>query len=785
MSYGRLVKSWDGHTTINDEVTYSAIFIDGNSIDALKSSATEASRVGNTPLHVRVQPDGLTFLLLVSIEGDMTQAKLNQLKAWFNTKRGERRLVATDQYGSGVDEHIKCAVTGFMSQSTPFVLIELRAAEGVWQQVTGETDDQNVGEGGGEVLDWTLDNDGTDDTPMIVTVTASAPKDSADSYTKRRWLSIANRTEDEVDDPDSDGYPVMIADLTALSITPGDDVRVFNGGLELRRWIDASDRVWVNLHLRPRKVATLAANINDSVTALEVDNTEGFDRDNWYESGFFKIDNETIQYTDRDVFDAGTLVRGARGSTAASHTAGTSIYWVEHDYLYMLYDFDTPPALPLGDDHEPLIDMDNSSNDEHQWADEFYNDIGGRRSRGWQRRSIDQGDADEHVRQYADSGAGTFENNLPAAGKPALNNAVMRFPVPLVGPFEEDLDVNLEMAMRALVQDSEGYESRLFQQGYTATPLTGDSHALPGNVRQLRFNGRMAGIFGDLDDGAADIATGTAIGPAPKRTLLRFELDVDTPLNAVVAHHAISGGGATFMLIERSTSLTDVGGREFEYGTYTEVIVALQATLPDTTPDWVVYVPYPGGIDNPVYLPAGVYWLALTEGVIYSYHSRTLARSYIEEVDEGTDPTSITQFHDRTAVFAIVSFDATPQADAPFDSGHLIQFSNVVAPLDSTRSPKVDVGTEDDVYLLDETLSNDTTDETLSLFFPLSIDQDIEVDTGQRLITDIETGQLVPWARAASTSRWPHLTPGTNNISWSGTGVTGLVVRTSWSPLRL
>lgn len=778
MSYGRLIVSWDGHTEVNNGTDYSAIFIDGNSLDGLTSQSVEAGRVGNTPLHVRVQPDGLTFMVLISLEGGLTQVKLDQLKAWFNPKRGERWLVAQDQYGSGASERILCACNSLRAQNTTFFVAEMRAATGVWQEVTADTDSQDVGGGGGEVLAWTLDNDGTDDTPMVVTVTASAAKDDANNYTKRRWISVANRSEEELDDPDSDGYPVMLADLGALTITPGDHVRVYNGGLDLRRWIDASDRVWVNLHLRPRKIATLAANIDDTDIALAVNNTEGFDRDNWYDSGFFKIDDETIQYSGRGRFDAGTLTRGARGSVAAAHTAGATIYWVEHDYLYLLYDYDTPPDPPLADDFEPLIDMDASSNDEHQWADEFYNPTGSRRSRGWQRRSTEAGLADDYVRQYAETGEAVFENAAPAAGKPGLNDAVMRFLVPLAGPLELDQDVGLEMMLRAFVQDREGYETRLFNQPYTATPLTADSHALADNVRQVRLQGRIAALVGDLTlDGDVDSRTSNT---APTHDFFRFELDQQTAVYGVLAHHAVSGGGTAQVVIYRNTTEEFLG----DVPDITQGLVGLDATLPDTTPDWVIYTLF-GGI--PIFLAAGIYWLRLDDATIYSYRTpRAMARSYIGFVNE-TDPEDLgfTIQPTSNGIFAILSLETDPQTDAPFGAGGDVRVANVVAPLDSTRSPKIDVGAEADVYLVDEEWANNTSQEYLQLFFPLSVGEALEIDTERRLITDLETGQLVPWARVLSSARWPHLEPGVNDIEWIGTGVIGLDVDTTWNALRL
>ena len=66
-------------------------------------------------------------------------------------------------------------------------------------------------------------------------------------------------------------------------------------------------------------IAGLTGNMTSSQTSISVTTTEGDYP--WYQSGYFKVDDEIMQYTSRTSYTLEGLTRGMFGTTAAAHTA--------------------------------------------------------------------------------------------------------------------------------------------------------------------------------------------------------------------------------------------------------------------------------------------------------------------------------------------------------------------------------------------------------------------------------------------------------------------------------
>jgi hypothetical protein len=584
--------------------------------------------------------------------------------------------------------------------------------------------------------------------------------------------------------------------LTQISAT-WDHIRVMINADFVDRWISDNDDLWINWRWQPRKVATLAANINDSVDELSVSNADGFARDVWPASqGFFKIGDEAIFYSaERSQYGLSGLIRGVLGTTAASHTAGDVLYWIEFPYINLLYGYTAATDPQPSDDRKPLISLEDSENDSHVYGSEGLTARGTRRSMQFAMRSSDTGVGAQHTQQYADAPDQVWENNLPVAGKPALNEASRLFPVPLAGPVEIDIDVGLSMLLRGFVEDAEGYESRLIDERYTPTPLTAASYSLPGNVRKLRFVGGVGVVTGALDGAAtgAQIQSvantpGTADAEHPEIEItaryqssgIRFTLDQETQVSGLLLRLAKSSVSAPSDSSFNVLIIPDSGGKpQVDFETINGVvpsaqpaIIVSQVVTVASLPDWdesvdfstlaTTEIDYGGNVT----IPAGTYWVTFARdygktGRLW-FNVATLTGRIIYRSDQLT-------FENVSGFLGVLSDETDPQSDAPYDNGDTITVANGTFPLDSTLAPWIKVGAEEDFYLLGNdtaaTLSNAAADY-LSLRFPMKLATDLNIDTGTRRIIDGEFGIDVPWARQASSDRWPQAAPVDETLTW-------------------
>lgn len=794
MSVGRKVVSWGGHT-INGTVDFDTDILRKTEWpNSPRAGTVKTSRPGEYSLHVMGQPEAKIGRLEINALSDFAD-NWEELQGWFDWRLGQQYLVTSNLAGSDLRRMLcfplEVNVTeGIETEGDNFGSVTLEAVYPVWESVSADViaDQTNVGDGD----TFSVDNDGNTRSYPAFTITPTASKADTDGYTKRRRLIMASRTELPMGDPVKDGgYPV---DLTAnaldtATLDGANKVRTdlfdlavsLNGELQ-NRWpdpatSDATTKLWTNVAARAMKSATLAANISDADDSLTVTRPYPFDSDDWPKAGgFLYIGTECLAYASRDAGNLYGLTRGIRNTTAAAHTAGYTVLWVEHRFLDILYGYASASDPDPPDDEKPLIDLSASSNTLHVLSAAFLN-ARDRRSRAMQRQHS-TANGSEHVRQYEDGTSHVFEHNQAAAGKPALNTAVMEFPVPLstTGP-TLDITVGLSMLLHGYVEDMEGYESRLISQSYTQTPLSAENFPLPAVAKKLRLVGAPAAIFGDLslDDVSTDVATATS----GHFTVYKIVLDQDTPVNAFIAHHAKSGAGTSFVSLYRSEVDEDTGNDKLSG----DSIGTFQGTLPDTTPEWVVYTPLgPSGADPAFYLNAGTYWLALVGGTIYTHHdTRTQARSYVGEIDTTplpTNPSIQVDAFDQTPAFAVISYDTEPQPDAPQDTEHLIELANYNFALESARAPLLALQAEESFYdLRNARLQNDTNGTYIDLTWPMTLNAGLYVNTKTHRIVDLETGLDVPFVGVPGGGVWPYNSAGANTWSWTEQGATGLTIQ--------
>lgn len=200
-------------------------------------------------------------------------------------------------------------------------------------------------------------------------------------FTKARWIPIKWNS-----DNGATRYPIDLSDgglnLSADAQGDGDDIRVYSDGYELDRWLAGtlvtSVKIWANLDFDPTVSLTLAASVGSSDTELTL--SEAID--DLPDTGIVMIDSEAIVYTERNTLarSLSGLTRGARGTSAASHTAATAVHWIQHD-IWVYYGDSSLTAPVVNDNYKPIFNLSTSTN--ASWVYQDFGQDHGQRAAQW------------------------------------------------------------------------------------------------------------------------------------------------------------------------------------------------------------------------------------------------------------------------------------------------------------------------------------------------------------------------------------------------------------------
>ena len=110
-----------------------------------------------------------------------------------------------------------------------------------------------------------------------------------------------------------------------------------------------------------------------------------------------------------------------------------------------------------------------------------------------------------------------------------------------------------------------------------------------------------------------------------------------------------------------------------------------------------------------------------------------------------------------------------------------VEVGTVTVSLNASEVPVVTVNAAQGNYELDATLTNETTNEALTLQFVLSVDSELEVDTTLRTVTWLQDGSRQLQARALSSARrqWLRLLPGDNVLRFDDAATGNLTLTTT------
>lgn len=831
MPTGVIVKTFNEHPI--NAAPYETVIERGQGMgDIYTAQVVEVEIPGRFASFIRSQPKSKDFTLNIYMHAGLGTGLSRELAekilyGWFDPANGPGILkVASPGNGDLVMEVLPVKLT---VSSPGHYAIGMHAAVPVWESVDAETASESVTVSGQTL---TVNQGGNTVAYPTITLTPTALKPNTAYWTKRKRITLANRSEFALGDPaNPDGYPVVF-DISSLLAYDPSQIRVFLNGRQLPRWITGDGtKMWVNMRMRGRIVGTLAADIDSNVTELTINNVDGFAA--WPQGrGFFLIDNECIKYEELGIFTAYNLTRGDNSTNAASHNAGSTLYWVEHPFLDIMYDFPTASAsFPLSTielaDRKPLIDLDASSNIKHVWAGPFINSTTTRRSRAFELLFSDDSVSAHNLRVYNApfTDALTFEDALPVVGKPAYNNAELKFPVPIrasTTALSFAYAVGKSLALQVYATDLDGNESRVTAQFGTA-PIT-PVFSLGNPATSLRFNALISTVSGDLDlNGTLDIigVDGVMISEIIDNPIFEDAMGAWSYLafgfdgGAFTSPDPDNGKPRKFRLDTFLTPFihfalngdTVVDG--FAAGASFNQGFSIYKGSADTPGDFVAFGQFgPDGVcryNPPLNLPGGDYWCNITLNTGFlSRFSRTNASLYwgyhpISSLHEtvrweriNPDPTVVyTDYPDgkiyhrntftMSPVFAVLSKETPPQADAPTATGNIISVDTLTVELDIDRAPKIVQGAEEAVYAVSARIRNETTGDFLDIFFPTALTESVVIDCKHRTITDSVTGEPILFSLVSSNpDDWIFLVPGNNVISYTEDGVVATTLSLEW-----
>lgn len=742
---------------------------------------------GMWPRHIRTNAQAKNVTVEIAIlAGEVNDAR-RELMEWFPIGQTGELLVDDD----GTRKVLDCTVI----QTNPFARgqavfgVTLQAADPRWRGADVTTASASIAASGTSV---TATNPGntTDDAPVI-TITPRTAKAATSGYLYRVRSIVAWRATRE-----SGNYAIELtenwdhaAEVSASrSQSDGDDVRVLVDGLEVPRWFgehadhDANDNetnVWINASFQPRKTAVTVAAITavSPATDGDLEVTRGGTA-GWPREGVILIEDEVILYSGitransngREAFTG--ITRAAWNTTAAAHSASTTMYWVEHE-IEIVYGHTGVSAPDARGDLKPLLDLTSTttSNLRHEWLN-FADDTYPGRSMQWGRRIRSNDDQADKILAPGGSPAAnmTFEyqSNGASSGKPNFNAWYRDFP--------------------------------------TGTGSSG------GNV--ISWTRALADTLGldviGIDDSGAEIslaryngalASGSANVTAPTNSVYRVECQA---YNQVVARRpdgpAYTG---TFNLDATNGNF----GQQFTTGDEALELVGATVQITGTAADVITaHFEADGSVAD---APSGTDFVSDTtvaaggaEHIVHDFTPFTLQpnREYWICWDDGAGGTSLIRYGDlgytggvarlsgsnrnyQCTNFRILGRKAATATNLTRcddnclgDDGDQVTLDAVTVHLSSTETPYVALKSRESVYRLQGTLYNETTGQQITLDCVTELNAPIEIYVDQAYTQDAMAGRSLPGVVFSDPESKFVLAPGANTIRFVESGVAGVDV---------
>lgn len=310
------------------------------------ANVSTAAREGDGPEYAGVEFEGRDFEVFHTVPESSHETHLAALKALYPPPAaGAQTLVYTDR--DGVDKQVTVALVR-LTRKPSLSRVERIAFVGIWRllSVTAVADTAgSVAASSKTSSPATLSVTNAGNVParqVVHTLKPTAAKSAGNGQRFRRQLTLLYKGERPMV-----RWPARVlqfdheAEVTASrSLATGDDIEPYVRGRRQPRWFgshssraanQATTDVWMNIDHPPARYWTYTAGSTLSAGATSVavpkDSLQGMPalpfHAIWDDSG-----NEVVLVTGYDAKARTlTVVRGQRGTTAATHTTGKALYW--------------------------------------------------------------------------------------------------------------------------------------------------------------------------------------------------------------------------------------------------------------------------------------------------------------------------------------------------------------------------------------------------------------------------------------------------------------------------
>jgi hypothetical protein len=361
---------------------YQALIDEGAPLTG-RANALTVQRVGNWPVYAGKAVEGMTLPIKViwpaGLGGNLEELKAKLLVVDPAGEQPPQALVLSDGSSQWYYEAVVLAIDDLEGNS---VMVMFYIAEPVLRAVT--TSAQNVTLTGNST-NASITSNGTIPTKPVLTITPNAAKTVSGAYQNRISCILYNKLDDKVS-----RWPIDITNggLNTAALVSGGylqascvDLRVFVDGVETPRYLGnpnaANTKVWVNFDFSPLQKCVLSGAMaaGDTITSLQLkkDNHTKKFLGKVPASGAVLIDSELFTYSGRDVkaYTLTGVCRAQRLTSAAGHSAGALVYWVEHDVaiLYGNAGAYAGDSYDNQDARAPMFDLASSSNSSWVYAD--------------------------------------------------------------------------------------------------------------------------------------------------------------------------------------------------------------------------------------------------------------------------------------------------------------------------------------------------------------------------------------------------------------------------------
>jgi len=382
--------TYDGHA-INDTTNYTSTFTAGVPL-LPDTDPILIERSENWPLFAGKSLPGHEITLEVNIRSAASTigTKRDELKAWFPTDgQTLQKLIVIDTDNSNKQWYLYVTpislipeyrrVTIILSVPDPYWRSETVNSNATWTvTASGQTQATTVG--------------GNANARPTIAITPNNAKTG--SYSYKRLVTIRNQVSGRklVD------YPIELTGggwNTSTEVGAGrmqadaDDLRVVCNDVEIPRFVaganGASTKVWSVFQLSEPVTLLLSGNMGTgAITSMNFRHTLAI------KSALKRLPPKFTLQIGNEYFFCSTAVpnkftctvdgRAGLGSTAASHSDGDTVYWIEH-VVWVLYGNSSAAAPDLDTSKLPIFDTTNSTNT--SWVYTDFVDADGLRSGAW------------------------------------------------------------------------------------------------------------------------------------------------------------------------------------------------------------------------------------------------------------------------------------------------------------------------------------------------------------------------------------------------------------------